>query len=116
MSIVLNGETLVTTEICGDSGEIELPLAVGANTVEFVLRNGPPGDPGEPAAVTWHYELRRNGSLVAFSSCGQACVEGCKANADYPQGEVFRYAYAINDSILRLLAEAGLRPKRSAPA
>src|SRR5262249_12020217 len=97
MSIVLNGRTLTTVGICGDSGSIPLPLAVGVNVVEFVLRNGPPGVPGGRAAAAWGYELRRNGEVFAADSCGQACVRGCNDDASFPEGEILRRRFVVDN-------------------
>jgi len=91
MRIILNGSTLSTARICGDSGRINLPIREGDNTLEIVLVNG-------SGAVTWGYEILKNGQVVTTDRCGDACQAGCDNNREYPSGEVFRRKFRITSS------------------
>jgi hypothetical protein len=93
MTIKLNGQLLISKNICGDSGALELPLVAGDNRVEISLINL---NSSPPRAVAWGYELMRDGIIVATDRCGSACSVGCNSNAEFPVGEVFRKEFVVN--------------------
>jgi hypothetical protein len=86
----LNGTTVVATGFGQDSGfrDITANLRAGANEVTFeVVNNG--------GAITYGFQVARNGSVVFQQACGTAYVVGCENNRTFPTGVARTFKYEI---------------------
>jgi hypothetical protein len=86
----VNGASVVEMGFGQDSGfrDITTRLRSGSNQVVFEIVN-------TGGAITYGFEVSRNGAVVFRQACGTARVAGCNNNQTMPAGVARSFAYSI---------------------
>jgi murein DD-endopeptidase MepM/ murein hydrolase activator NlpD len=86
----LNGANVVEMGFALDSGfrDVTARLRPGSNQLVFELVN-------TGGAITYGFEVARNGTVVFRQACGTARVVGCNNNLSMPRGVARSFTYSI---------------------